>query len=106
MMLSYFASALAANLASEQLRERPLADQLLILSAAIGEGCVAEDAYYMGIGEAEGSSKDIAFWSVRCSDGRSFALTINPDAVGSGSVLECETLKAVANQGCFEPLKQ
>ena len=48
------ASALAADLANDRLREQPIADQLKFLGAAIGEGCADEDAYYMGIGEAEG----------------------------------------------------
>lgn len=102
-----FSSAtLAANQVSDKLRQLPLAAQLKVLGSVIGERCTAVDAYYMGIGEEEGYAKDTAFWSARCADGRSFALSIKPDGAGTSEVLECEILKAVANQGCFEPLKQ
>lgn len=97
--------AMAANLASDELRRQPVAQQLAYFSAAI-EGCSAVDAYYMGVGENEGYAKDIAFWSVTCADGTDFAISFTPDPTEEALYLECDLFESVAGQGCFEPLKQ
>lgn len=55
----------------------------------------------MGIG-ASGVAKDKGFWSVRCGDGRIYAVEANPD--GTSSVLECAALKALKAGECFKKL--
>jgi hypothetical protein len=56
----------------------------------------------MGIGTV-GFGKDKAFWSVRCQDGRQYAVQANPD--GTSSVLECSMLKALRAGECFHKLQ-
>ncbi len=58
-----------------------------------GDTCIGKKAFHMGVG-TKGASKDVAFWSVRCSNGKSYAVQINPDAGGSSTVLDCGVLRA------------
>jgi hypothetical protein len=56
----------------------------------------------MGIDDS-GFSRDKAFWSIRCDDGREFAVQVNPD--GTSGVLECADLKLLKAGACFQKLK-
>src|SRR6266700_4014639 len=61
-----------------------------MLGKVVGGGCVGKTTFYMGVGTS-GSAMDKAFWSIRCQDGRAYAVQANPD--GTSSVLECAALK-------------
>ena len=70
------------------------------MTLAIGDGCIVTKApFYMG-SDASGS----AVWSASCVDGRSFAVMMSPDAVGSTKVLDCNVLAAVAGP-CFQKMR-
>ena len=82
-------------------------DRLLSLSAPaqaheiannVGQGCVGTDAFPMGV-TATGKAKGFAYWSVRCKDGRSFAIQIAPN--GEIFVVDCRLLKANGKE-CFK----
>jgi hypothetical protein len=75
--------------------------QAATLAKAVGENCLGKTAFYMGIGKS-GLSEDKGFWSVRCADGRSFSVQVNPD--GTSLVLECAVLKASNAGTCFKKL--
>lgn len=75
--------------------------QAATLSRAVGEKCVGQTAFYMGIGKS-GLSQGKGFWSIRCTDGRSFMVQVNPD--GTSSVLECAVLKRMNAGSCFKAL--
>lgn len=94
-------SAVAENGANDYLLAASSSQQATVLGQAVGEGCKGNKAFYMGIGK-EGIAKDQGFWSVRCSDGRSFAVMVYPD--GSSQVLDCKTLAAVGGGTCFKKL--
>jgi hypothetical protein len=68
-----------------------------LLGKVVGEGCHGVKAFYMG-----SSASDEALWSVRCSNGESYAVMISPDASGSTRVLSCATLKAMNAGECFK----
>ena len=52
-----------------------------------GQICVGEDAFYMG------SSVDwTGIWSVRCSTGGEWTVSIETDSEGTSRVLNCEVL--------------
>jgi hypothetical protein len=74
-----------------------------MLGKAVGEGCVGTSAFFMCIGD-KGFGKDKAFWSIRCRDGKTYAVEINPDSTGSTNVLECSVLKTIAGIACFKSL--
>ncbi len=84
----------------------PSHDQLLAFSAseraealgkAVDDECVGKDSFFMGIG------KDLcAYWSVRCSNGKNYLVTIEADAKGSTKTLDCGFLKVIAKTQCFK----
>jgi hypothetical protein len=49
----------------------------------------------------QGSENGLAQWSIMCSNGKSFAMIIYPDAKGSTGIIECSVLKAVNGGTCF-----
>jgi hypothetical protein len=77
-------------------------DQATSLGKSIGEGCVGSYAFFMGMAR---DTKNV-FWSVRCTNGKSYEVMISPDATGSTQVLECEVLQFVTKTRCFEKLKE
>ena len=62
------------------------------------KGCVGESPFPMGV-TATGKAKGYAYWSVRCKDGRSFAVQIAPDA--QAVVVDCRLLQANGKE-CFK----
>ena len=70
------------------------------LAKAVGENCRGQRAFYMGFGDAgSGAGAGDGFWSIRCTDGRSFEVEVHPD--GTSDVLECAVLEAVHAGHCF-----
>ena len=76
-------------------------DQATSLGKSVGEGCVGNYAYFMGMARDTRN----AFWSVRCTNGKSYEVMITPDASGSTKVLECDVLQLVTKIRCFEKLQ-
>jgi hypothetical protein len=76
--------------------------QALVLGEAVNEGCSGEYAFYMGMVK---ETKE-AFWSVRCTNGKSYEVQIKPDAAGTARYLDCDILKAVAKVSCFARFNQ
>lgn len=74
-----------------------------MLGKAVGEGCAGTSTFFMGIGD-KGFGKDEAFWSIRCRNGKTYEVEINPDSTGSNRVLECSVLKTVTGTQCFKSL--
>ena len=64
----------------------------------VGNDCVGTAAFPMGVVNTA-NLKGLAYWSVRCKDGRSFALQIAPNA--ETYVIDCRTLKANGKE-CFK----
>lgn len=95
-------AASAANRANDYLLSVDPPTQATTLAGSVGENCKGKTAFYMGIGKS-GFSKDKAFWSLRCADGREFMVQVNPD--GTSNVMECAILKAVNAGTCFEKFK-
>ena len=96
-----WSAAMAAgsgNPTHDHLLSLPPAEQAKILSKGIGQGCVAVSAFPMGVTSA-GKAKGLAYWSVRCKDGRSFAVQIAPDA--QAVVVDCRLLQANGKE-CFK----
>jgi hypothetical protein len=73
--------------------------QALLLGRIAGEGCSGDSAFYMGM-----DKQTSAYWSIRCANGRSYEVQIQPDAAGSTSVMDCDVLKTSAKLSCFAKL--
>lgn len=72
--------------------------QAASLANSIGHGCVGISAFPMGVTRT-GAAKGFAYWSVRCKDGRSFAIQINP--AGQAIAIDCQSLQATGRE-CFK----
>ena len=89
------------NVANDRLLALPKSQQVVMLGKIVPEGCKGVSAFYQGIGKS-GIENGKAFWSLRCSNGRTYEVEIEPDATGSTSILECSVLKAVKGGECFK----
>jgi hypothetical protein len=94
-------NALAAgsgNRLNDRLLSLPPAEQASTIAGNVGHGCVGTEAFPMGV-TANGNAKGFAYWSVRCKDGRSFAVQIAPNA--EMQWVDCQLLKANGKE-CFK----
>ena len=103
ILMALTSGAFADNPTNAKLLAQKPADRLVNFGAAIKGGCVATKALYEGIGKS-GDAKDRAFWSVRCANGKSYEVMIDPDVHGSTSILSCPDLQKFAHQTCFTKL--
>ena len=62
------------------------------------KGCVGESPFPMGV-TATGKAKGYAYWSVRCKDGRSFAVQITPKL--QATAVDCKALEGSGKE-CFK----
>jgi hypothetical protein len=92
------AAAGSGNPAHDQLLLLPPAEQAKTLAKGIGQGCVGTSAFPMGV-TASGKAKGLAYWSVRCKDGRSFVVQIAPDAQAVS--VDCRALQGSGKE-CFK----
>ena len=90
------------NPANQRIANLTSTEQAAVLGKAIGRGCTGVVAFPMGIGWHDADRGD-AYWSVKCADGKSYAVTLHPDKAGTASVLECDALHA-AGITCFKHL--
>jgi hypothetical protein len=88
----------SGNPTHDRLIALPPAEQTKTLAKAIGQGCVGVSAFPMGV-TTTGRAKGLAYWSIRCKDGRSFAVQIAPDA--EAVVVDCRVLQASGKE-CFK----
>jgi hypothetical protein len=96
------------NGANDWLLAQSNAGRADMLGKVVGERCKGKTAYYQGTSKSSsqglkmatlpGTEND-AFWSVQCTDGRSYEVEVHPD--GSGQVLECSVLKSMHAGECF-----
>lgn len=88
----------SGNAAHDRLLALPAAEQAKTLAKAVGQGCVGASTFPMGM-TTTGRAKGLAYWSVRCKDGRSFAVQIAPDA--EAVIVDCRLLHANGKE-CFK----
>ncbi|HWI28354.1 MAG TPA: hypothetical protein VN668_15380 [Stellaceae bacterium] len=90
------------NPANERIANLTSTEQAAVLGKAIGRGCTGVAAFPMGIGSHDADRGD-AYWSVKCADGKSYAVTLHPDKAGTVGVLDCDAVHA-AGITCFKHL--
>jgi hypothetical protein len=61
----------------------PADQQAAVLGRVVGEGCVGASALFKGM--EPGNAAD---WRVRCTNGKSYGVSISPDEAGSTRILE------------------
>lgn len=90
------------NRSNDYLLSLSKSDQAKMLGQVAGEGCVGRTPFYQGTGTT-GLAKGLAYWSIRCTDGRSYEVEVHPD--GTSRVLECAMIEAVHAGHCFQKLQ-
>jgi hypothetical protein len=75
--------------------------QATALGKSVGNRCVGKSSFFMGSG-ASGFAKGTSFWSVRCRDGRTFAVQENPDR--TSVVMACSLLRDMHVGECFRKI--
>jgi hypothetical protein len=85
------------NPTHERLLASPPDQQAEVLTKGI-KGCAGSSAFPMGV-TTSGKAKGYAYWSVRCRDGRSFAVQIAPDA--KVTAVDCKALEGSGKE-CFK----
>jgi hypothetical protein len=93
------AAAGSGNLANDSLLAMSPDQQAKMLTQGI-KGCVGESPFQMGV-TASGKAKGYAYWSVRCKDGRSFAVQITPAAKARATIVDCAALQGTGKE-CFK----
>jgi hypothetical protein len=89
------------NEANDRLFALTKGGQASALGVVIGEGCVGSYAFYMGSSPSDHS----AFWSVSCTNGKSYLVQVFANATGSTSVLDCGVYTLTTKMRCFEKIK-
>jgi len=95
--LGALAAGGSGNPANDSLLAMSPDQQAKMLTKGI-KGCVGESPFPMGVTKT-GKAKCYAYWSVRCKDGRSFAVQITPKSQASAA--ECKALEGSGKE-CFK----
>jgi hypothetical protein len=84
----------------EKLPENERTQKLGGLLNASDTPCVATISFFRGV-DKDGA----AYWSVACSNGKSYAIQVNNDSEGSSKIADCDVLKT-AGVDCFTKFDQ
>ena len=87
----------SGNSANDNLLAMSAEQQAQMLTKGIKD-CVGESPFPMGVTKT-GKAKGYAYWSVRCKDGRSFAIQISPKSQATAA--ECKALEGSGKE-CFK----
>jgi hypothetical protein len=90
----------SGNPANDRLVALPPAEQAKALAKTVGHGCVGTSAFAMGVVDTA-KWKSLAYWSVQCKDGRSFAIQMSPDPKAPWAITDCRVLQA-NGKDCFK----
>ena len=95
--LTALAAEGSGNSANDSLLAMSPDQQAQMLTKGIKD-CVGESPFPMGVTKT-GKAKGYAYWSVRCKDGRSFAVQITPKSQATAA--ECKALEGSGKE-CFK----
>ena len=90
----------SGNPTNDRLLALPAARQAQTLGSSLRRGCVGVAAFAMGV-TTTGTAKGNAYWSVRCKNGKSYAVQIAPDNKGAAVVVDCRALQGTGKE-CFK----
>ena len=89
----------SGNAANDSLLALPPDQQAAMLAKGI-KGCAGESPFLMGVATTA-KYKGLAYWSVRCKDGRNFAVQISPDPKAPWIAADCGALQGTGKE-CFK----
>jgi hypothetical protein len=88
------------NPANDQLLKRSPQEQEAMLAKVVGHWCIGTQAFLMGVTTKE-PGKGFAYWSLRCADGSTWAVQLDPHA--AVTAIDCGVFKDSAiGKECFK----
>jgi hypothetical protein len=90
----------SGNPTNDRLLAMPEPQQAQVLARSFRHGCVGVEAFPMGV-TTTGRAKGYAYWSVRCKNGKSYAVQITPNPKGTAIVVDCKALEGTGHE-CFK----
>jgi hypothetical protein len=88
------------NPASDKLEKLAPAERAGLLARSVGHWCIGTETFLMGLVTA-GTGKGNAYWSLRCADGSTWAIQIDP--LAEITAIDCDTYKSAgAGKECFK----
>jgi len=95
-------AAAPPNAANAELMKMTPEERAAKLAEKVGGWCIGTRAFLMGIVRG-GPRPGSAYWSLECADGRSFAIELDRD--GIGTVIDCPSYeRASFGKKCFKKL--
>lgn len=92
-------SGAVSNPANDKLVNELPAARAGQLAHVVGHWCIGTDTFLMGVA-ASGPASGNAYWSIRCTDGSTWAVQVDPEA--SVTAIDCASFKeAGAGKECF-----
>jgi hypothetical protein len=89
-----------ANPANDKLEKLAPAERAGVLARAAPNWCIGTETFLMGL-ETAGAARGNAYWSLRCADGSTWALQVDP--LAGITVIDCDTFKAAGDgKECFK----
>ena len=93
-------SANPPNPANDKLEKLAPAERNAVLARAAPNWCIGTETFLMGL-ETSGAARGNAYWSLRCVDGSTWAVQVDPRA--GVTVIDCDTFKSEgAGKECFK----
>jgi hypothetical protein len=89
----------SGNPTNDRLLALPAAEQAQALGNSLHRNCIGVDAFAMGV-TTNGPAKGYAYWSVRCKDGKSYAVQIPPRGKRA-AIVDCQALQGTGRE-CFK----
>ena len=89
------------NPVNDKLLKLAPAERAATLARAVGHWCIGTETFLMGVVTAAGRGKGNAYWSLRCADGSTWAVQIDP--LAELTAIDCDSFKANgAGKECFK----
>jgi hypothetical protein len=93
-------AASTGNPVTDRLLALPEEQRIATLGRLAHHNCVGTRAFLMGVTRT-GTARGTAYWSVACTNGRSYVIQINRDRKGTSFVADCRVLEGTGRQ-CFQ----
>ena len=90
----------SGNRANDRLLAMPEAQRAQAVGASLHRDCVGVEAFPMGIART-GPAKGAAYWSVRCQNGKSYAVEFPPNPKIRAMFVDCQELQGTGHE-CFK----
>ncbi len=90
----------SGNPRNDRLLAMPPGQQAVALANSLKRGCAGVAAFPMGV-TTSGRAKGYAYWSVRCKNGKSYAVQIPPNSKSPAVVVDCQALQGTGRE-CFK----